>query len=203
MSWPASEVFGERKPASGNGMSEATVGGSGPIEHLDRLEARQEQLIRDIEASATPDARQRKPSPEEWSLTEVVQHLALVSEAMLRSGRVRSQESPSPEHDGFRRLESALASATKRKAPTDRIVPRPGVTWDDAVARSRGGVDRWREALASGRLVNMVFPHPLAGELTLEQTLRFLALHLDHHLAQVNRLLGRDAGAGTGGSGGR
>ncbi len=158
---------------------------------LDRFDAKQRALLDDIERATTTEARERKPVPDEWSLTEVVQHLALVTEGMLRSARPREEGSPSLEHDGFERLQSRLRSGVKTKAPTDRIVPRPGVTWNDAVANARAGVDRWRESLASGRLQDVSFPHPRAGELTTEQTVRFLSDHLDHHLAQVDRLLGR------------
>ncbi len=168
-----------------NNSSAATV-------ELDRFDTKQQALLDDIERATTAEARQRKPAPEEWSLTEVVQHLALVSEAMLRSARPREEGSPSLEHDGFERLQSRLRSGIKTTVPTDRIVPRPGVVWNDAVANARGSVDRWRESLASGRLDNVSFPHPRAGELTTEQTVRFLADHLDHHLAQVDRLLGRE-----------
>lgn len=158
---------------------------------LDRLSSKQQALLADIEGATTADARDRKPAPDEWSLTEVVEHLALVSDAMLRSARERDENSPSLEHDGFAKLQQALRSGIKVKTPTERIVARPGVTWAHAVEHARDGLDRWRKSLESSRLNNVSFPHPRAGELTTEQTVRFMSEHLDHHLAQVNRLLGR------------
>lgn len=163
---------------------------SAALTELDRFGHKQQVLLEKIESATTPEARVRKPAPDEWSLTEVVQHLALVSEAMLRSGRQRDESSPSLEHDGFAKLQSVLRSGSKRKAPTDRIVPRPGVTWEEAVANARGGLERWRDSLTSGRMDDMSYPHPHAGELSSEQTVQFLSEHLDHHVAQVDRLLG-------------
>ncbi|MGI8508747.1 MAG: DinB family protein [Gemmatimonadaceae bacterium] len=160
------------------------------VTELDRFGHKQQALLDKIESGTTPEGRERKPAPDEWSLTEVVQHLALVSEAMLRSGRQRDESSPSLEHDGFARLQSRLRSGSKSKAPSERIVPRPGVTWGQAVANARGGLERWRESLTSGRMDNMSYPHPRAGELSSEQTVQFLSEHLDHHVAQVDRLLG-------------
>lgn len=158
---------------------------------LAALENRQAEMLRDIESNSSDESRHTKPAPDQWSLTEVVQHLALVAEAMLRSARVRDATSPTLEHDGFNQLKRALASGVKRRAPTERIVPRPGVTWDQAVARSHAALRNWSDALDSGRLTGTSFPHPAAGELTLDQTLEFLSIHLDHHLTQVDRLLGR------------
>lgn len=162
---------------------------SAAVAELDRLSHTQQALLQRIEGATTAEARDRKPAPDEWSLTEVVQHLALVSEAMLRSGRERDESFPSAGHDGFEKLQTMLRSGEKIRAPTERVVPRPGVTWEQAVANARGGLERWREALASGRLDNASYPHPRVGELNSEQTVRFLSEHLDHHVPQVDRLL--------------
>ena len=55
--------------------------------HVYELTSRGNNLIDRIECDADPDQRLWKPTPASWSLTEIVEHLSLVANGMLRVAR--------------------------------------------------------------------------------------------------------------------
>lgn len=158
---------------------------------LDELEARELEILARIDRASRPELRSVKPNPEEWSLTEVVQHLALVSQAMLKAAHPRSEAAPLAPNPKVAEMTAALRSDRKMKTPSDRIVPRPGVTWNDAIDNARLGIKQWRDFVASDEFEETSFTHPFAGELSAGETVAFLIEHLEHHIPQVERLLAR------------
>ncbi len=94
------------------------------------------------------------------------------------------------------------------KAPTKAIVPKAGVPlaqvlvdWDATRSRLRDVL----EGIGEDRVHQSYFRHPLAGALSVAQTMEFLVMHHDHHLGQVGRITkGLDGAAyGAAAAGGR
>lgn len=160
---------------------------------LDGLERRRDALLRDL-ASLPPSALVHRPAPGAWTLAEVAQHLMLVERNVTRILAARADKAPLRRGptDALRRLVMRVVLGRIRfRAPVEVIVPAPDVPfaqvreeWDNV----RAGLRATLEGVTSTRLDQPIFRHPLAGVMTVPQTLDFLTRHHDHHLRQVRRL---------------
>ncbi len=144
-------------------------------------------MISRIERETTSRERSTKPFADAWSLTEIVQHLGLVALGLLRASR--DTGAPPVSGDALAKLRDWLKPGVRIKAPVEQIVPRPGVTWDNAVETVRSGVASWSEFIGTDAFIRNTFRHPFAGTLTGHEALQFMLLHLEHHVPQIERTL--------------
>lgn len=156
---------------------------------ISMLERQSAELIQRVERDTTDAERTRKPSIHAWSLTEVVQHLALVAGGMLRGARPVRPRLRFPGAIKSLLLRGVLRSPLKIRTPVAAIVPRPGVTWSDARTNLATSNDRWRAFVEDDTFDQTSFMHPLVGRLTPAETANFLVEHFDHHVRQIDRLL--------------
>jgi len=162
---------------------------------IEALTQRSTELIDRVERETTDDERMRKPAPAAWSLTEVTQHLALVTGGMLRTARPSGRSAPLLDKVKTSLLTGILRSRMKMRVPVAGIVPRTGVTWTDARTHVLGSLDRWKAFVDGDTFDDTGFMHPLVGRLTPAQTARFLVEHFEHHMRQVDRLFAGLKGA--------
>lgn len=143
-------------------------------------------------------------SKAEWGGLQVVEHL-MRSEAgtqtyLLKKSQANPQELPIADMDSDERgtkLMAALASDAQWKDPTPgaMLSPEPSFRTDVQVE-----LDRWQQALEKAYAALdeaftdemwwkvQVFNHPIAGRLSLQDTLGFGVVHVRHHLHQLNRI---------------
>ena len=160
-----------------------------------RLESGREGLLRRVERIPI-ERLEAQPKPGAWSVAQVVAHLAVAEETSLAYLRKKLH------HGGHRpvtvigalrllTLDLALSSPVRWKAP--RIIADiPPASWAEATARWTQVRAEWRNALAElppSFASHGLFKHPVAGKLSLIQGLRFMATHVRHHSAQVERIL--------------
>lgn len=140
--------------------------------------------------------REWHPSESSWSLADVVEHCVLVESGI----RTALAKEPSP--DKPRKFKNAawlrwgvmrgvLLLGIKYRAPVDVILPRGDLGWEEMLSRWEGErvkLKEWLERSDSKIHPDPRFRHPLAGWLTVPQTVTFVADHLDHHLRQVGRI---------------
>jgi len=164
--------------------------------HLEEARSRALALLE----GAGPAALDRRPGPGRWSALQVLHHVVEAEAGTLAYVRKKMQAGASLPAAGLasrmRRLsmQFALALPLRFRAP-DVAASVPDAV-DPETLRARWGEVRggWRELLEGfpaeleGRLV---FRHPVAGRLSLADTLAVLQAHLEHHLPQVRRALGR------------
>ena len=166
------------------------------------------QLIKAVEHSRSsvvaavtnlrPDQATFKPSPNEWSIVENVEHLYLAeisgltkiwaAALQVRAGRPWTEACP---HRG-KSIETVVAETWKPREIA------PGL----ATPHIGGPIEAWNSSLQSlsavladlGReldgldLESVVFPHYLSGPLDGRQRLEFLRFHMDRHLEQIRRI---------------
>lgn len=158
------------------------------------LEDRKTELLADLGEGSDAQLHFR-PTPESWSLLQVLEHLLRVEEAVLE----QLQRTASASHRRrtpvtrlrFAFLRLVLRSPLRVKAPTRRVLPAGDLTlgeieasWSDV----RRALARRLEAIEAPALTSPVAYHPVAGRLTAVQGLDFLIDHFDHHLRQVERI---------------
>ncbi|MBI3566976.1 MAG: DinB family protein [Gemmatimonadetes bacterium] len=141
-----------------------------------------------------------KPSADEWSVAEIVEHLFLaefsgvskiwVALEDVRAGKRWTEQNP----NRGRSIEDIIASTWKPKEKAPPIatpnIGGPLAYWVSAT-RTLGDVlaDLGRE-LDPYDLSAIVYPHFLCGPLDARQRLEFLRFHIERHVAQIERVKG-------------
>jgi uncharacterized damage-inducible protein DinB len=171
-------------------------------ERLERMEAKRRAVLATI-GSIPDEVLNRRPGEGEWSVVQVLAHVCLGEQLSVEQLRKRmATESPL---QGVRRaglgsrlrsmaLSLALRSPLRFKAPArstelpeHESLPALVERWDAV----RADLATLLDELPPERATETLFSHPRAGRLTVGQALRFMEEHLDHHRAQVERVLAR------------
>jgi hypothetical protein len=154
--------------------------------------------------------RERRPSPDRWSVAEVVEHMARVEDriagflaeplARAAAGAVGPEGETSPVAPTFD--VAALLDRSRPLVAGATSQPDEGLPLGVARARLDARREELRRAVAAadGRaLGEMRLPHPRFGELDLYQWLLFVGGHEQRHAAQVREIGAalRDGGAGA------
>jgi hypothetical protein len=148
--------------------------------------------------SVAPARRGERPAPDRWSVAEVLEHLAMVENAVLKACA--------------RQLDAARAAGLPAESETTPILPslppervadreRAWTAPDRLVPKGIDADAAWREIEgARARLIDFVhasdglalgqvsFPHPILGALNVYQWLLFAAGHHARHAAQIREI---------------
>jgi|TARA_B110000240_G_scaffold44271_1_gene49938 uncharacterized damage-inducible protein DinB len=138
-----------------------------------------------------------KPSENEWSISQVVEHL-IESEAGVNkyiNFKLKNiEEQPKAGIRSFlnsKVLNKKLKSNEKFKVPTVLSEPELGNDYSDLKEKwdnSRMFLIKTVETFPKGKIKKAIFNHPVAGLLNMHQTMLFLINHLDHHIPQIDAL---------------
>ncbi len=175
-------------------------------EIVEYLDSTRTELLDAVNA-VPPDQRDRRPTPEGWSVAEILDHLYKVeagSANLLARRLARAREAGlAPERETSSLLACMDAygfedRSRKRTAP-DLVRPRADVPADAAlgelVAVRAALLDTLREG--DGYDLTMVTAtHPVLGEINLYQWVVFIGKHELRHVAQVRATLEALRGAG-------
>ena len=148
-------------------------------------------------APMSPAELTARPAAGGWNVLDVVQHVIIVEELVLRALATRPGPLPLAERvrSGLRltALRIYLRSGGRVEAPTPAILPQGSVPLDELRARWERTRAGYATALASfgpEDLRRPMMKHPIVGKLTPVQTLTFLGTHLAHHGRQIERIRG-------------
>jgi len=141
-----------------------------------------------------------KPAPDEWSASEVLEHLAKVDRALVtRIGKKLVELEQAGPGNGQSRsffpfsidFVTEQAKDRKFKSP-EPALPSAGLTIDESLAKlqsSRADLIAMQPRIEARDLSKTTFPHFVFGELNLYQWLAFFGLHENRHRKQIDRLL--------------
>lgn len=162
---------------------------------FERLEKEKTALFRRLDG-LSDETLNRSPGEGRWSVIQVLCHLSRAEDLSLRYIRKKMQ-AEAPEAGVICRIKSAALSLALRsplrfkapamsaEVPERETLGEVASRWD-AVRREM--VDALDEVPESD-LSRAVFRHPRVGLISLEQALRFMQDHLDHHRRQLERIL--------------
>ena len=161
---------------------------------LNRMERHRAALLARI-APLSPEQLVTRTAPERWHVLDVVEHLIIIEEMVLRALATRPGPLPfAARLQGGLRLSALrlyLRCGGKLQAPSRAILPRGDVTLTELWARwdrARAGHRTALESFDRTDLIRPMMKHPIIGKLTPAQTLTFLDAHLGHHGRQIERL---------------
>lgn len=167
--------------------------------HLEKLEATRRALLADLQE--LPPARlSARPRPDKWSILEIVEHLVLAERAILQempdATALVARPRTVAHHVKYWVVLAVLRFSIPVKVPAPGMHPRGRSTLAE-LAQQWDANSQWLHAYAASQdahgLRLAVFTHPIAGPLTLPQTLRTAAYHVAVHAAQIRRICDQSA----------
>jgi hypothetical protein len=160
-----------------------------------RLDASHAALRASVDA-VPPSLRRQRPSPERWSVNEVLEHLSLVEElfagrladAIARARSTGLDSEGSPRTPLSARIESILADRGNARTAPPAAQPSGGL--DDAAAWA--AVERSRATLRAAiggadglALSGVTMDHPFFGSLSVYEWGELIAGHEARHTEQI------------------
>lgn len=162
------------------------------LEAIDETRSRVSKRVEGL----SPAQEKFRPSPDAWSLAEIVEHLSIIEAQMARlfAMMVRKAESagaPQAADRSFRPvdLDHFVERSLKEKYTAPETVrPSGQVSIEDSLdrmRRSRAELHELRPKLETLDLSGLTYPHPAFGPLDIYQWLAFVGVHEDRHLRQL------------------
>ena len=162
-------------------------------DQLEIYDQKRNALLDDLEW-LNEDQIRGKPGPDNWSVLEIVQHMVLSEREVLQD--LPGSKKLTDRKRGFRaRLSYAVVLAVLRwnipaPVPSDGMVPDGNTSlsklrqqWDENLRWLRDYLDNLRPE----DLQRAVFRHPIAGPMTVVQTIHMAQLHFDVHRRQIRK----------------
>lgn len=157
----------------------------------------------DTVANLRPDQATFKPSPDEWSIVENIEHLYLaeisgLTKIWAAARQVRAGVAwadARPNHG--KSIEDVVATTWKPKELAPGIatphIGGPLEAWISSLRSLRSVLADLATELDGLDLEAIVFPHYLSGPLDGRQRLEFLRFHMQRYLEQIRRLQSHSA----------
>ena len=162
------------------------------------IDETREKFYSRVEGLSDDEAGAR-PSPDAWSIAEIVEHLALTERGLLRimKGLLAQVEAAGGDGAGAMQpfsLERHVArSRTEKYVSPEGARPKGETSLADSLARlrrSREEVRALRPRIEAADLNTTSYPHPAFGPLNVYEWLAFIGIHEARHLRQAEALLG-------------
>lgn len=165
------------------------------LAHLDR----ERQTLREAVDAVPVDARQHRRRPDSWSVAEILEHLGIVERqlthlvksavASARAKGLRREEETSPIM--WTVPMKVLLDRNRQIPAIERVQPTGGMDAETAWQRLEGSRASLRGALLDVdglALGDVVYPHPVLGNLNLYQWIGFIGGHEARHADQIREL---------------
>ena len=163
------------------------------------LEETRAAVVRAV-APLSPEEAARRPSPEAWSVDEILTHLSLVEPGVAK--RIAKSVGKA-KGEGLARETSvasvlgsldgpALDRLNEKQVAPEFVEPKAVLSMSEALAALALSRESLRHAMAGAdgwALEKVVAPHPRLGTLDMYQWLVFLGRHERRHLAQIERVI--------------
>ena len=167
------------------------------LQLIDSVERSRASVVSAVE-NLRPDQATFKPSPNEWSIVENVEHLYLAeisgltkiwaAASQLRGGQPWTDARP---HHG-KPIETVVAETWKpREVAPGLATPHIGgplEAWISSLRSLKSVLADLGRELEGVDVEAIVYPHYISGTLDGRQRLEFLRFHMDRHLEQIRRI---------------
>lgn len=172
---------------------------------MKRVLKRLDRVHEKLTATVAPldEARfQRQPADGGWSVAQILQHLCLVEERVIKDlekavsrpprkvSFVRRFVPTSIVSSRLVRVKAPQAVNPEAKTETNEVTAIPAK--DEAIAnynRARNDLKKLCEKQGSERFRQIVFKHPFLGEIDGVATVSFVAYHEQRHYKQIREVL--------------
>ncbi len=146
----------------------------------------------------TPDQSQQKISSRDWSIAEIIEHLA-ISERTSILGVKRTLTQPEADVDTILQtteksdwIRERIAVRTKKISSPDFLLPNGRYDpWPGPLNAFEQARTNTLKLAVSGDAAfdSRIMPHPILGPLTLRQWFYFTSAHCERHSTQIEEIL--------------
>ena len=164
---------------------------------LEEIDKTRERLYRRVEGLTDEQANAR-PNPAAWTPAEMVEHLSLLEDRLLRmmtmmltkaeSAGGRGPGDATVEMKPFTLDEFVERARNEKYTAPEAVTPGGQVSLADSLAklrRSREELHRLRPRIEATDLSNVTYPHPAFGPLNFYQWMALIGMHEERHLRQA------------------
>ncbi len=159
----------------------------------DGVRARLKELV----SSLSEDSVNVVPEGENWSITNIVEHLAKVEQAMMGISAKLLAEAEGISSDGTANLSQNflenIASIGEQKFDAPEFVqPEGSQSISELIIvldETRKSLNGMREKFETVEGTKFTFPHPYFGDMTAQDWLALVGGHESRHIAQIERIL--------------
>jgi hypothetical protein len=153
-------------------------------------------------AGITEERATWQPTPEEWSVAQVIEHLVLAEhsgiiriwQAVVGLQRGQPVWLGEPVHRGKSIEQNIAETWREREAAPPNATPQtngPLAYWVVSLAACEPVLVALGDVLAPFDLEEVIAPHFLSGPLDARQRFEFLRWHMDHHCEQIAAIMAR------------
>ena len=159
------------------------------LRRLDSVHQRLIDTVSPLEAALFS----RRPAADEWSVAEIVQHLYLVEERVIKD--LKRAIASEPQTVGFlkRLIPTAIVSSRLLRVKAPKAVnPVAVVEKDEAIQnynRARTSLKQLYASHGPDRFRKLVFKHPFLGNIDGIATVSFVGYHEQRHYKQIREVL--------------
>ena len=159
---------------------------------LKRLDSVHEKLLGTV-SQLGPELYSQRPSEAEWSVGEIVHHLCLVEDRVIKE--LEGAIARAPQRVGFLRrlIPTSIVSvrlirvkAPKGMKPSNAPVKEVAIENFD---RTRDSLKTLCATHGNDRFRNLVFKHPFLGDIDGVATVSFIGYHEQRHYKQIREVL--------------
>ncbi|MGO4529841.1 DinB family protein [Paenibacillus sp. 2TAF8] len=132
----------------------------------------------------------QKPSPEQWSIMQVLRHLNLMENVIIQQARLalEKEQNVSVEKKPY---EMSLDRSRSVEAPPHvqpQAEPETLADIRSDLAASHQALEQFAREHDVALLRSKSFPHPAFGEMDLAQWIVFTSYHEERHLGQIQEI---------------
>ena len=159
---------------------------------LRRLDSVHEKLLGTV-TSLDPKLFSQRPTEDEWSVGDIVQHLSLVEERVIQDLEKAAQREPQRVRFVKRLLPTSIVSSRLLKVKSPKAVtpmaPREKEAAIEALETARAKLKVFCDAHDVNRFRKLVFKHPFLGDIDGVATISFISYHERRHYKQIREVL--------------
>lgn len=162
-----------------------------------QLEQERSNLFNELK-NYSDEVINKKPSPDKWSVAEVIAHLITAEEMSLKYLSKKIQDTSKEKPEGFKHkyrwllVQIVFNFNIKFKAP-EIVEPKMGyqslanleTKWSDI----RNQTLQLLQKLSDDEVNKTLWKHAIAGKLNLHHMVRFFGVHYNRHKKQIERTL--------------
>ena len=159
---------------------------------LKRLDSVHNKLIETV-SPLEPALFSKRPSEDEWSVAQIVQHLCLVEERVIKD--LEREIAKEPQSIGFLRklVPTSIVSSRLVRVKAPKAV-NPVAVLDKNIAIenfncARNTLKALCAAHGHDRFRKLVFKHPFLGDIDGVATISFVGYHEQRHYKQIREVL--------------
>ena len=152
-------------------------------------------LLRQL-GSLSMEVLRYKVGPDKWSIVEVIEHLVISERSILQQletnvpASILDAKSKTP--DKFQTVIKVMERDIPVDVPEESLEPHGRLTMDELLNQWNDIRKKLQGLLAEIKTDNKndpVYRHPFGGPLDIGESLRFIDVHFDNHLRQIDRIL--------------